>query len=101
MFFSCLVQQLSNSRIQQPSHRCSRKQWNGLQRDVCHGFERKHLSFILSSDLNYLQSSNMTAMVQYTEMMTAGEPMAAKWGANIDMSSMPESVYQNVLENVM
>jgi hypothetical protein len=43
----------------------------------------------------------MTAMVQYTEMMTAGEPIAAKWGANIDMSSMPESVYQNVLENVM
>lgn len=100
-FFSCLMRQLSNLRTQQPSQRCSRKQWNGLQHDVRHGIERKHLPFILTSDLNCLQSSNMTAMVQYTQMMTAGSPMAAIWGANIDMSSMPESVYQNVLENVM
>jgi hypothetical protein len=43
----------------------------------------------------------MTAMVQYTNKMTAGEPMAAKWGGNIDMSSMPASSYEYVLENVM
>ncbi|OAX44609.1 hypothetical protein K503DRAFT_678229 [Rhizopogon vinicolor AM-OR11-026] len=46
-------------------------------------------------------SSNMTAMVKYAQMMTAGDPMAATWGGNIDMSSMPASSYQYVLENVM
>jgi hypothetical protein len=43
----------------------------------------------------------MTAMVQYTNKMTTGEPMAAKWGGNIDMSNMPASSYEYVLENVM
>ncbi|KAG0707808.1 hypothetical protein DFH29DRAFT_796189 [Suillus ampliporus] len=46
-------------------------------------------------------SSNMTAMVQYTQMVTANNTMAANWGGNIDMSGMPPSSYQYVLENVM
>jgi len=40
-------------------------------------------------------------MIQYTEMVTAGNPTAAKWGGNIDMSGMPASASQLVLENVM
>ncbi|KAG2368505.1 hypothetical protein BDR07DRAFT_1269770 [Suillus spraguei] len=46
-------------------------------------------------------SSNMTAMVQYTQMVTANNTMAGNWGGNIDMSGMPLSSYQYVLENVM
>ncbi|KAG1731920.1 hypothetical protein EDB19DRAFT_1640526 [Suillus lakei] len=46
-------------------------------------------------------SSNMTAMVQYTQMVTANNTKAANWGGNIDMSGMPPSSYQYMLENVM
>ncbi|KAG1905706.1 uncharacterized protein F5891DRAFT_943269 [Suillus fuscotomentosus] len=46
-------------------------------------------------------SSNMTAMVQYTQMATANNTMAGNWGGNIDMSGMPPSSYQYALENVM
>lgn len=46
-------------------------------------------------------SSNMTAMVQYTQMVTANNTMAGNWGGNIDMSGMPPSSYQYMLENVM
>ncbi|KAG1756827.1 uncharacterized protein EDB91DRAFT_1041008 [Suillus paluster] len=46
-------------------------------------------------------SSNMTAMVQYTQMVTANNTVAANWGGNIDMSGMPASSYQNMLENVL
>ncbi|KAG1827354.1 uncharacterized protein BJ212DRAFT_1443438 [Suillus subaureus] len=46
-------------------------------------------------------SSNMTAMIQYTNMVTANNTMAGNWGGNIDMSGMPPSSYQYMLENVM
>ncbi|KAG1890953.1 hypothetical protein F4604DRAFT_1567611 [Suillus subluteus] len=46
-------------------------------------------------------SSNTTAMVQYTQMVTANNTMAGNWGGNIDMSGMPSSSYQYMLENVM
>lgn len=46
-------------------------------------------------------SSNMTAMVQYTQMVTANNTMAGNWGGNIDMNGMPPSSYQYMFENVM
>ncbi|KAG2150626.1 uncharacterized protein EDB93DRAFT_1083928 [Suillus bovinus] len=46
-------------------------------------------------------SSNMTAMIQYTQMATANNTMAGNWGGSIDMSGMPSSSYQYMLENVM
>lgn len=46
-------------------------------------------------------SSNMTAMVQYTQMVTANNTVAGNWGGSIDMSGMPPSSYQYLLENVM
>ncbi|KAG6337198.1 hypothetical protein ID866_1870 [Astraeus odoratus] len=46
-------------------------------------------------------SSGMAAMWQYTQMMTQNSTMAASWGGNIDMSTVPEWAQQYVAENVM
>ncbi|OJT15863.1 hypothetical protein TRAPUB_1404 [Trametes pubescens] len=46
-------------------------------------------------------SSDMAAMMAYTDKMTNGSTQAANWGANIDMASMPDWSHSSVLENVM
>ncbi|KAI0374808.1 hypothetical protein BV20DRAFT_394676 [Pilatotrama ljubarskyi] len=46
-------------------------------------------------------SSDMAAMMAYTNQMTQGNDKAANWGANIDMAQMPEWSHSLVLENVM
>ncbi|EGN93224.1 hypothetical protein SERLA73DRAFT_172135 [Serpula lacrymans var. lacrymans S7.3] len=46
-------------------------------------------------------SSTMSAMWSYTNMMTSNNSAAASWGSNIDMSSMPEWAMSLVAENVM
>lgn len=46
-------------------------------------------------------SSDMAAMMAYTDKMTNGSTQAANWGANIDMSSMPDWAHSSVLENVL
>ncbi|KAI0646976.1 hypothetical protein C8Q79DRAFT_957243 [Trametes meyenii] len=46
-------------------------------------------------------SSDMAAMMAYTNKMTNGSDKAANWGANIDMAKIPDWAHQSLLENVM
>ncbi|KAL4074471.1 hypothetical protein V8B97DRAFT_1697179 [Scleroderma yunnanense] len=46
-------------------------------------------------------SSGMAAMIQYTQMMTQNNTVAASWGGNIDMSGVPQWAQQYIAENVM
>ena len=46
-------------------------------------------------------SSDMAAMMAYTDSLTANNTKAAQWGMNIDMASLPDWAHSSVLENVM
>ncbi|KAI0362008.1 hypothetical protein OH77DRAFT_1416210 [Trametes cingulata] len=46
-------------------------------------------------------SSDMAAMMAYTNKMTEGNDKAANWGANIDLAQMPEWSHPYIMENVM
>ncbi|RDX56852.1 hypothetical protein OH76DRAFT_423348 [Lentinus brumalis] len=46
-------------------------------------------------------SSDMAAMMAYTNTMTGSNEKAASWGASIDMAALPEWAHSSVLENVM
>ncbi|CAA7271737.1 unnamed protein product [Cyclocybe aegerita] len=46
-------------------------------------------------------NSNIAAYAAYTAKETTGNPAAARWGANIDMSSVPDWAYETLAENVM
>ncbi|OSD01591.1 hypothetical protein PYCCODRAFT_1412280 [Trametes coccinea BRFM310] len=46
-------------------------------------------------------SSDMAAMMAYTDRMTANNTKAASWGANLDMASVPTELHEVFLQNVM
>jgi plastocyanin len=46
-------------------------------------------------------SSDMAAMMAYTNTLTAGNDKAASWGSNIDLAQLPEWAHASALENVM
>jgi hypothetical protein len=46
-------------------------------------------------------NSDLAAYATYTSQQTAGNPAAAQWGQNIDMSSIPESAQADLAENIM
>ncbi|KAJ2971569.1 hypothetical protein NUW54_g12475 [Trametes sanguinea] len=46
-------------------------------------------------------SSDMAAMMAYTDRMTANNTKAANWGANLDMASVPSELHEVFLQNVM
>ncbi|KZP24852.1 hypothetical protein FIBSPDRAFT_735205 [Athelia psychrophila] len=46
-------------------------------------------------------SSSMTAMQAYTNMMTANNSVAAAWGSSMDMTNIPDWAQQSFAENVM
>lgn len=46
-------------------------------------------------------SSDMAAMMAYTNSLTAGNDKAANWGQNIDLASLPSWSHSLVMENVM
>ncbi|KAI8998707.1 hypothetical protein BD414DRAFT_505404 [Trametes punicea] len=57
------------------------------------------VSQMMGSAVN--SSSDMAAMMAYTNQMTAGNDKAANWGSNIDMSSIPSQYHDVFLQNVM
>ena len=48
-----------------------------------------------------MQDSNVAAYAAYTDMQTANNSAASKWGGNIDLSSLPEWSHSLVAENVL
>ncbi|KAI1795950.1 hypothetical protein LXA43DRAFT_881153 [Ganoderma leucocontextum] len=46
-------------------------------------------------------SSDMAAMMAYTNSLTSGNAKAASWGQNIDLASLPDWSHSLVMENVM
>ncbi|PIL23917.1 hypothetical protein GSI_13668 [Ganoderma sinense ZZ0214-1] len=46
-------------------------------------------------------SSDMAAMMAYTNSLTSGNDKAANWGQNIDLATLPDWSHSLVMENVM